>query len=121
MGKVIRQKGKDSEIDLNWAVDRAQESYELLFNYLDELAMPHKVNEKQVLVDNSKTLVNSLVRALKMATVLSSEDAVLNSLFPGFDVEIVEKVEPVENVIEYSKSLNGEKPSLDKLKNTIYS
>lgn len=115
MGKVIRQKGMESEIDLNWSVDKAQESYELLFSYLDELVKPHTVKEKEVLVDNSKELVNALVRSLKMATLLSDQDAVLNTLFPGFDVEIVEKVNGV-NLKEYkSKHTNEEKPSLDKL------
>lgn len=117
MGKVIRQKGMDSEIDLNWSVDKAQESYELLFSYLDEFMKPHTVKEKEVLVDNSKELVNALVKSLKMATLLSDQDAVLNSLFPGFEVEIIEKVNTVDLKEYRSKQLNDEKPSLDKLTN----
>ena len=94
MKKVIKQEGHDTEIDLDWAADTAQQAYGTLFSYLDELKEPHTREEKKTLVDGSKTLVNNLVKSLKIATLLADPDVVLDTVFP-MPVEIVEKVDPV--------------------------
>jgi len=103
MSKVIKQVGKESEMTLDWAVEQAQSAYNVIFETLDALVNPLLTTEdRSDLVNNCKSVTNSLVKSLKIATLLSSEEAVLNSIFgefEGIDVEVVEK----PNIVEFEK------------------
>lgn len=106
MSKVIKQIGKDSEMTLDWAVEQAQTAYNLIFESLDQLVNPLlTTKDRSDLVNNCKSVTNSLVKSLKIATLLSSEEAVLNSIFgkfEGLEVEVVEKPDVVD-FEEYKK------------------
>lgn len=104
MAKVIKQAGKDEEITLEWAVENAQKSYNAIFEVFDELVKPKQTKEKKELTEIGKKMTNNLVRSLKMATLLSDEKAVLNSIFGEFG-DLASKVEVVQktNVVNMFK------------------
>lgn len=89
--KVIKQVGKPNaeEIDLEWANDNAQKSYDLLFGYLDVIKEKNPDLEK--CVDGAKNCANTMVNMIKLAVLLSDPDEVLKTVFYEFPVEIFEK------------------------------
>ena len=88
MPKIIKQEGHDTVLDLEWAVDQSTEVYNTLFAYFDEMVNPHSTADRKMLSDNCKSLLNTFVKTLKIATLLSDEDVVLDSLFSNYDIDM---------------------------------
>lgn len=95
--RQLTEEGREAEastIDLDWAVDTAAQCYsglEAWFGYLETDAPDLSLSTRRAMAVDCRTLLANLVKSIQMATLLSDQETVIESLFGDIPVGIFEE------------------------------